>query len=138
MTYRYLLDTNILSDLVRNPQGLVAQRLAREGEDSVCTSIIVASELRFGADKSGSARLKQQLDLILSALAVLPLEIPADIFYGQLRCFLEQQGTPIGPNDMLIAAHALSLNLVLVTANTQEFLRVPGLAVQNWLQSTSA
>lgn len=133
MKHRYLLDTNILSDLIRNPQGLVAQKIAAVGEKSICTSIIVASELRFGANKLGSKRLSTQLNLVLSALEILPLEEPADQRYGELRAVLEKQGNLIGPNDMLIAAHALMLNCVVVTANEREFSRVPKLRVENWL-----
>jgi tRNA(fMet)-specific endonuclease VapC len=131
---RYLLDTNILSDLVRHPQGKIAKRIAREGEKSICTSIVVASELRFGAEKSGSARLTAQLDIILSAIETLPLEEPADRKYSSLRNYLEKQGAPIGPNDMLIAAHALVLDCTVITANDREFSRVPGLKVENWLE----
>lgn len=130
---RYLLDTNILSDLVRNPQGIVKEEIEHRGENSICTSIIVASELRFGAEKSGSRRLTSQLEAILSAIEILPLEEPSDKRYAELRQHLEKSGTPIGPNDMLIAAHALSLDLVLISANLKEFNRVPGLRVENWL-----
>lgn len=133
MTYQYLLDTNILSDLVRHPQGQVFQRIAAVGEDSVCTSIIVACELRFGATKSGSSRLIQQLERILEVLPVLPLEPPIDGYYAAIRTHLEQAGTPIGSNDLLIAAHALALDLTVVTANTREFERVPALSSDNWL-----
>jgi len=129
-----LLDTNILSDLVRNPQGLIAQKIASAGEGSICTSIIVAGELRFGARKLGSKQLTTQLNTILSAIDILPLEEPADHRYGELRAHLEKHGTPIGPNDMLIAAHALMLDCVVVTANEREFSRVPKLKVENWLQ----
>ncbi len=132
---RYLLDTNILSDLVRQPQGAVAARIATAGEETVCTSIVVAGELRFGAAKSGSIKLADRVDLILSALEILPLEAPADRHYGDLRHHLARQGTLIGPNDMLIAAHALSENLTVVTANAGEFSRVPGLKVENWLEN---
>jgi tRNA(fMet)-specific endonuclease VapC len=131
----YLLDTNILSDLVRNPQGLVATRIAKAGEDTVCTSIIVAAELRYGATKSNSEKLAERIDLILSALEILPLEIPADHQYAELRHHLTRQGTPIGPNDLLIAAHALANDLTVITANVGEFSRVPGLKVENWLQA---
>ena len=133
MSLRYLLDTNILSDLVRNPQGLVAQKIVATGEKSICTSIIVAGELRFGAKKLGSKRLSNQLSLILSAVDILPLEEPADQRYGELRADLEKRGETIGPNDMLIAAHALILDCVIVTANVREFSRVPNLRVENWL-----
>jgi tRNA(fMet)-specific endonuclease VapC len=131
---RYLLDTNILSDLIRNPQGPVAARIAHAGEDQVCTSLIVASELRFGAAKRGSERLSRQLEMVLAVIDVLPLQSPADRHYADLRRILERAGTPIGPNDMLIAAHALSIAATLVTANVREFRRVPGLAVENWLE----
>ena len=132
-SFRYLLDTNILSDLVRHPQGLVAKQIAAAGEETICTSIIVAAELRFGAAKSGSAKLIDRVDLILSAIEILPLESPADREYGKLRQYLATRGTPIGPNDMLIAAHALGTGLTMVTANIGEFSRVPGLNVENWL-----
>jgi tRNA(fMet)-specific endonuclease VapC len=132
--YRYLLDTNIVSELVRNPQGPVTRRIARVGEDSVCTSIIVACELRYGAAKKGSARLTQQLELVLEALPVLSLEPPAERRYGEPRAELERRGTPIGPNDLLIAAQALTLGLVLVTDNVQEFKRVADLEVKNWIE----
>jgi tRNA(fMet)-specific endonuclease VapC len=130
---RYLLDTNILSDLVRQPRGKVATHIAEVGEDAICTSIIVAAELRYGAEKSGSKQLLERVDLLLSALEILPLEPPADRRYGGLRHHLTRRSTPIGPNDLLIAAHALAHNLTLVTANTREFKRVPTLRVENWL-----
>jgi len=133
MTYQYLLDTNILSDLVRHPQGRIFQHIVDVGEDSVCTSIIVACELRFGVVKSGSSRLVQQLERILEVLTVLPLESPVDEHYASIRTNLEQAGIPIGPNDLLIAAHALALDLTLITANTREFERVPALKLDNWL-----
>ena len=133
MQTRFLLDTNILSDLVRHPQGVIAQRITREGEKNISTSIVVAAELRFGAEKSGSARLTTQLEIILSAIDTLPLEEPVDRQYARLRKYLEDRGTPIGPNDMLIAAHALALNCTVITANDREFSRVPGLKVENWL-----
>ncbi|PSB17402.1 VapC toxin family PIN domain ribonuclease [filamentous cyanobacterium CCP1] len=128
-----MLDTNILSDLVRHPQGQVFQCIASVGEAKICTSIVVACELRFGAIKSGSDRLVRQLESILSVLPVLALEPPIDRCYGEIRTHLEQAGTPIGPNDLLIAAHALTLDLTLVTANFREFQRVSNLRLENWL-----
>ncbi|HWO22355.1 MAG TPA: type II toxin-antitoxin system VapC family toxin [Kofleriaceae bacterium] len=130
-TYRYLLDTNIVSELMRDPQGPVTRRIARVGERSVCTSIIVACELRYGVAKKGSARLTQQLEAVLEVLPVLSLEPAVDRRYGEIRADLERRGTPIGPNDLLIAAQALSLGLVLVTDGVQEFRRVKGLEVKN-------
>jgi tRNA(fMet)-specific endonuclease VapC len=132
---RYLLDTNILSNLVHYPQGPIAERIAREGESSVCTSIIVAGELRFGACKLGSARLTAQVNAILAAIDILPLEEPADQRYGEIRSFLQSRGEVIGPNDMLIAAHVLALDFTIVTANKGEFARIPGLKVENWLEA---
>lgn len=135
MSHRCLLDTDTVSDLVRHPQGIIAKYIAHEGEETVCTSIIVASELRFGAVKKSSGRLSAQLETVLSALEILPYEEPADRYYAQLRNHLEKAGTPIGPNDMWIAAHALALELTVVTGNVSEFSRVPGLTVENWLDS---
>ena len=131
---RYLLDTNIVSDLIRNPQGRIADHIRRVGETQVCTSIIVAAELRYGAAKRRSARLTGQLEAVLGGLAVLPLEAPADAAYGALRARLEQAGTPIGGNDLLIAAQAVSLGSIVVTDNEREFARIPGLKRENWLR----
>ena len=94
MTYQYLLDTNIISDLVRHPQGLVFQRIAAVGENCICTSIIVVCELRFGAAKNGSLRLVQQLEHIFEVLPILSLEPPVDQHYAAIRTHLEQKGTP--------------------------------------------
>ena len=104
----YLLDTDTLSDLVRNPQGRVTEGIRREGAAAICTSVVVAAELRYGAMMRWSVRLTDQLETILGALDVLPLEPPADRRYAELRSSLERAGTPIGPNDMLIAAQALA------------------------------
>ncbi|MBI2235797.1 MAG: type II toxin-antitoxin system VapC family toxin [Magnetospirillum sp.] len=129
---RYLLDTNILSDLIRTPQGAIAEHIAIVGEDQVSTSIIVAAELRYGAAKKGSSRLSAQVEAVLGVLEVLPLEEPSDAAYGELRASLERAGQLIGPNDLLIAAQALTLVLTLVTDNEREFARVVGLRVENW------
>ena len=131
---RYLLDTNIVSDLIRNPQGKVAIRLAEIGEDKVSTSIIVAAELRYGAAKRSSARLTAQMEIVLGALKILPFESPSEIVYGDLRSRLETRGTPIGANDLLIAAHAMALGHTLVTDNEREFSRIEGLPLENWLR----
>lgn len=131
---RYLLDTNILSDLMRNPGGRVADRIARGGENEVCTSIIVVAELRYGIAKIGSRRFTAQLAAILGGMEVLAFEAPADVMYANLRVGLERAGTPIGGNDLLIASHALALGLILVSANEREFSRVSGLRIENWLR----
>lgn len=130
----FLLDTNILSDLIRHPQGVIANRIAAIGEAEIATSIIVASELRYGAERRGSEPLSRQLEAVLSLLPVLPLGDDADAQYGRLRTDLEKRGQPIGGNDMLIAAHALSLGVTLVTDNVREFERVHGLTIENWLR----
>ena len=131
---RYLLDTNVVSDLVRNPQGNVAQKIQRAGERRVCTSIIVAAELRYGAAKRQSPRLTAQLEAVLDALEVLPFEAPADVSYGTLRARLEKAGRPIGGNDLLIASQALALGCTIVSDNEREFARISGLAHENWLR----
>lgn len=131
---RYLLDTNVLSDLVRTPQGRVMRHISKVGEEQICTSIIVAAELRYGAAKRGSRRLTTQLEAVLSALDVLPFEAPADAAYGLLRARLERVGRPIGGNDLLIAAQALALGYTIVTDNEREFARIENLPRENWLR----
>jgi tRNA(fMet)-specific endonuclease VapC len=128
-----MLDTNILSDLIRNPQGKAAKRIARVGEDRICTSIIVAAEIRYGCAKSGSRRLLKAAEDLLGEINVLPFDSPADAEYGAIRADLEGGGTPIGSNDMLIAAHARAVEATIVSANVGEFKRVRGLKVENWL-----
>jgi tRNA(fMet)-specific endonuclease VapC len=131
---RYLLDTNIVSNLVRQPQGRVAQRIREIGEAQVCTSIIVAAELRYAATKKGSPRLTAQLEAVLAALDVLPFEAPADTAYGLLRARLDQSDQPIGGNDLLIAAQAVALGYAIVTDNEREFARIIEIACENWLR----
>jgi tRNA(fMet)-specific endonuclease VapC len=133
---RYLLDTNIVSDLVRRPEGRAVSHIREVGEAQVCTSVIVAAELRYGAAKKGSQRLAAQLEAVLEALDVLPFETPADEAYGLIRAGLERVGQTIGANDLLIAAHAIALGCALVTDNEGEFGRVDGLRCENWLRQT--
>ena len=133
MSQRYLLDTNIISDLLRNPKGEVTRKIKELGEENICTSIIVSSELRFGAIKKNSEQLSQRIDSILSALDIIAYDAPADVHYAAIRNYLEKNGMVIGPNDMLIAAQALAQDLIVVTANTGEFSRVPDLKVENWI-----
>jgi tRNA(fMet)-specific endonuclease VapC len=131
---RYLLDTNVISDLIKNPKGKAAKRIAKVGEDKICTSIIVASELRYGCVKKGSKRLLKAVEDLLGEIEVLPFDIPADREYGVIRSRLENAGTPIGANDLLIAAHASAINATIVTANVDEFKRVQGIKVEDWLK----
>ena len=128
-----MLDTNIISDLIRNPQGKAAKRIAKAGEDSICTSVIVAAELRYGCAKSGSARLLKAVEDLLAEIEVVPFDVPADSEYGAIRAELEAVGKPIGSNDLLIAAHATATDATMVTANAAEFRRIHGLKVENWL-----
>lgn len=137
MTLLYLLDTNILSDLVKNPAGLVANRVGVVGEAAVCTSIIVAAELRYGCARKGSTALTNKVEDLLRAIRVLPMDVPVDQEYGRIRAELEAAGRSIGPNDLLIAAHACALGATMVTANVDEFIRVAGLRVENWLQPSA-
>ncbi len=130
---RYMLDTNIISDLIRNPRGRVAKRITRVGEANICTSIIVAAELRYGCAKSGSQRLLKAVEDLLGEISVLPFDVPADAEYGGIRSQLEAAGKPIGSNDLLIAAHAYATGVTVVTANADEFNRIRGLKVENWL-----
>jgi tRNA(fMet)-specific endonuclease VapC len=130
----YLLDTNILSHLVRQPQGPVADHIADVGEANVLTSVIVACELRYGAAKRGSRKLTRQVEAVLSALTIRPLESDIERVYASIRVALERRGTPIGAHDMLIAAHARAIDAVCVTDNVAEFRRVPALKIENWLK----
>ncbi|HEY5105171.1 MAG TPA: type II toxin-antitoxin system VapC family toxin [Caulobacteraceae bacterium] len=130
----YLLDTNIVSDLVRHPTGPVAAHIRAIGEGQVCTSIIVAAELRFGAAKKGSPRLTRQLEAVLAAISVVAFEKPADTAYGELRARLEAIGQRIGANDLFIAAHAMALGHTIVTDNAREFARIHDLPQENWLR----
>ncbi len=130
---QYMLDTNIISELIRNPQGRAAKRIAKAGEANICTSIIVAAELRYGCAKSGSKRLLKAVEDLLGEINVLPFDAPADAEYGGIRAELEAAGKPIGSNDLLIAAHACATGATIVTANADEFKRIRGLKVENWL-----
>lgn len=134
MMARFLLDTNIISDLMRHPYGAAAARVAEVGEENICTSVMVAAELRYGARKKDSKRLTDHLEETLIGISILPLSPPVDRLYAELRTLLERRGRTIGSNDLFIAAHALGLQCTLVTANEREFSRVPGLRVENWLR----
>lgn len=130
---RFLLDTNVVSQLVREPQGNVASQIATVGEAAVCVDVVIAAELQFGARKKRSRKLTKQVNRILGAIQILPLESQVETHYAEIRDFLERKGNPIGANDLFIAAHARSLGLTLVTENVREFRRVPRLEVENWV-----
>lgn len=127
-----LLDSNVLSQMMRQPRGAISMK-ARAEQGRVCTSIVVAAGIRYGLAKRPSEHLLHAAETIFATLPILPWESPAEFHYGELRASLERAGTPISANDMLIAAHALALDCTLVTANEREFRRVSGLRVENWL-----
>lgn len=136
--HRYLLDTNILSALIKHPHSVLAQKIGRMPRDTFCTSVIVACELRYGVEKKASESLTAKVELLLNEIDILPLEYePVNQHYAALRVFLERQGQIIGANDMLIAAHALSLEAILITDNVREFARIPDLKLENWLAETN-
>ena len=127
----FLLDTNAVSDLLRQPSGPVARAIAGRRDAEILTSLIVAAELRYGAARKASARLQAAVGTILKLVPVVSPEPPFDEVYGDLRARLETSGIVLAPLDLLIAAHAMSLGASLVT-DDQVFSRVPGLLVENW------
>ena len=130
---RYMLDTNIVSAIVRDPRGKVLERLIEVGEENAFISIITHGEIWYGVKKNGSEELSRKVSAVTRRFYVAPLQLPSDQRYAEVRLAL-RQGKTIGPNDLWIAAHALALDAVLVTDNESEFSRVPGLKVQNWLR----
>lgn len=137
----FMLDTNIISHLMRDARGIVAQRarasIAEGKVKMLCTSVVVQSELLFGLSKRPSERLQFAYELEMARLEVFALDAATAPHYANVRAHLERQGTPIGGNDIFIAAHALALNATLVTDNEEEFRRVPGLSVENWLRQAN-
>ncbi len=136
MAIAYLLDTNtvsVLIDRLDDPTNRVSIMIARCGVERVAINVIIAGEIWAGVDKRRSLRLREQASAVVSSLPVLAIEQPVETVYGSVRANLERRGTPIGSNDLWIAAHALVLDVTLVTANTSEFARVDGLRVENWL-----
>ena len=128
----YLIDTNIISDLVRQPNGSVARCLTALEKGAFGINVIVAAELRYGAERSDSRRLRRQLDTVLSAIRTVSMDEPVDQHYGKIRTALERKGLSIGMHDPLVAAHARALDATLVTNNTREFCRVADLKTEDW------
>lgn len=130
---KYLLDTNICVFVIRRKSPVVLRRFQQFQPDELGISTVTLAELRYGADKSGNpAKNHLALDGFLAALEIVEFDAPAADWYGGVRADLEKRGCPIGPLDTMIAAHALRLDLPLVTNNIDEFRRVTGLAVENW------
>jgi len=134
---KYLLDTNIISYFLRDASPALNQRILDSAPDTLAISVVSAGELRYGLAKIAPSKrateLAQHLNALLTAIAVLPLPANAAQHYGKTRAQLDAAGTPIGNNDLWIASHALAQNMTLVTNNTREFERVPGLRLDNWL-----
>lgn len=131
----YLLDTNVVSDLIRHSRGPVRRRIQQVGVTEVCTSIIVAAELRYGVAKKQSSQLAALVEGVLARIEVLPFRAPADAVYGRLRAQLDRAGQQIGSNDLFIAAQAVALGYILVTDNEREFARIGELSCENWLRA---
>ena len=129
---RYMLDTDICIYAINERPPKVLQALREHHAEGLGVSAITASELHFGVARTGSARNAQALRQFLAGLEVADFDGAAAETGGQVRAWLAAQGTPIGPYDSLIAAHAQALGVTLVTNNTREFERVPGLTLANW------
>lgn len=130
---KYLLDTNACIDYLTGRFPTVVSRLKRSQPRDLCLSTVVVAELRYGADKSARYRHNHGLlDVLTNEIPVKDFDDDAARTYGKVRTWLEKKGTLIGPNDLLIASHALSLGIVLVSDNVREFRRVKGLKVENW------
>ena len=130
---RHLLDTNACVDYLTGRYPRVVARIQRSSPDDLCLSSVVVAELRYGADHSARRRTNHaRIDVLIGEVECLAFDLPAAAAYGRVSALLEAGGTPIGPNDMLIAAHALSRGLIVVTDNLAEFGRVRGLKVESW------
>lgn len=130
----YLLDTDTVSHLIRGSSQALIKRAKKLGATEAGISVITRGELAYGAAlKPLKAQLRDTFERILGSLDVLPLGAEVAIHYGEIKAALRASGTPIGPNDLWIAAHARALDRTLVSHNTREFRRVPGLKVEDWL-----
>lgn len=132
----YLLDTNTVSYFLRDHSPKLSSRLLGMAPEALAISVITAGELRFGVKKLGPGQrataLSQRLEQILESFATLPLPANAGEHYAATRAHLEAKGTPIGGNDLWIAAHGLAGDMTVITNNLREFQRVPGLKVDDW------
>jgi tRNA(fMet)-specific endonuclease VapC len=130
---RQLLDTNVCVDYLTGRYPQVVARVQRSSPDDLCLSCVVVAELRYGADHSVQRRANHaRIDVLVDEIECLDFDLRAAAAYGRVRAQLEAVGKLIGPNDMLIAAHALSRGLGVVTDNVVEFGRVKGLKVESW------
>jgi tRNA(fMet)-specific endonuclease VapC len=136
MSVRYLLDTNICIYVAKHNPPSVREHFARHAANELAMSVITLGELRFGAERSQS---RERATAVIQQLESLipPSSLPeaAGEHYGQIRAMLQRTGMVIGNNDLWLAAHARAEGWILVTNNTREFVRVPGLQVENWVKS---
>ena len=131
---KYMLDTNICVYIIKKKPLKVLEKFTTYSRDDICISSITLAELEFGVCKSSNPlKNKLALTIFLAGIKILPFDDRAATQYGDIRATLERHGTPIGANDLLIAAHARSLQLTLVTNNLKEFERVDALQVENWI-----
>ncbi len=132
---KYLLDTDICIELIRQRSPGLLQRVMALTPEDLGVSVVSVAELQYGVQRSREPERNQRaLDLFLLPFAILDLDYEAAAQYGKIRAQLEAAGSPIGPYDLLIAAQALSRDLTLVTSNVREFRRVAGLRVESWTQ----
>ena len=129
---RRTLDTNICSYILRRHPPDMVERFSSLDRSQLWLSAIVAAELRFGAAKLGSPKFQAAVEAWLAGFDVRPWPLEATHTYAQVRAGLEKLGQPIGGMDLMIAAHAMAEDSVVITSNAREFLRVPGLAVEAW------
>jgi tRNA(fMet)-specific endonuclease VapC len=130
---KYLLDTNVCVDFLNQRHPSVTERIRRSSPEDLCLSSVVVAELRYGADRSQRRdKNYERLDILTAEIPCLDFDLAAASAYGRIRSALEAEGAPIGPYDMMIAAHALSRELILVTDNEREFRRISGLKIENW------
>lgn len=130
----YLLDTNIISDVAHNPSGSVGQKLGEIDPTEIVSSVVVAAEVWYGVENNPSFRSRERTEAFMKNVNVLAMEPGVARTYGRLRAELKRAGSELGPNDLLIAAHALSIGATLVTGDDRAFSRVPGLKIENWLR----
>jgi tRNA(fMet)-specific endonuclease VapC len=131
---RYLLDTNIISDLMRNPEGKISKKIAEIGEKYIFTSVLAIGEVRYGIEKRRSEKHATALKNIMPFINPEPWKAPADRHYATIRLAIEAMGLPVGQLDMLLGAQALASGAVFVTANEKHFRHMPGLIIENWLR----
>jgi tRNA(fMet)-specific endonuclease VapC len=130
---KYLLDTNVCVDILSRRYPSVTERVRISSPQDLCLSSVVVAELRYGADRSQRrAENHERIDILTAEIQCLDFDLAAARVYGRIRSTLEAEGSPIGPYDMMIAAHALSQGLIVVTDNEREFRRISGLEVENW------